>query len=218
VTNPFRYTGRELDPETGLYYYRARYYGPATGRFLSEDPVAFDAGVDFYAYVGGNPVNEFDPSGLRQRGAPAYDPGRWNDPDHVNTNNCYSYACDIRYPKGPPSKPQPGDRSGRRFSQYSCGDIRAAAKRDGLRDAGSDACSSCPEGYHKVRLFIGYDFQIEGIPGKVSDYHWYREDSNGLWSWKHGGLPVGSQVSDPAKDAKTWGYNEDCGTMCAKNR
>jgi RHS repeat-associated protein len=36
VENPFRYTGRELDSETGLYYYRARYYDPTTGRFLSE--------------------------------------------------------------------------------------------------------------------------------------------------------------------------------------
>ena len=38
VVNPYRYTGRELDAETGLYYYRARYYDPAVGRFLSEDP------------------------------------------------------------------------------------------------------------------------------------------------------------------------------------
>ena len=56
------YTGRELD-SSGLYYYRARYYDPSTGRFDSEDPLGFAAGINFYAYVGNNPVNGNDPSG-----------------------------------------------------------------------------------------------------------------------------------------------------------
>ncbi|HWZ44719.1 MAG TPA: RHS repeat-associated core domain-containing protein [Candidatus Saccharimonadales bacterium] len=64
---PFRYTGREWDAETGLYYYRARYYDAAIGRFLGEDPVRFDAGSpNFYAYVGNSPTNAVDPSGLAQ--------------------------------------------------------------------------------------------------------------------------------------------------------
>jgi RHS repeat-associated protein len=41
LTNPFQYTGRESDTETGLYYYRARYYDPAAGRFLGEDPLSY---------------------------------------------------------------------------------------------------------------------------------------------------------------------------------
>src|SRR5262249_53301986 len=40
----YSFTGRERDDETGLYYYRARYYDPAVGRFLSVDPIGFDAG------------------------------------------------------------------------------------------------------------------------------------------------------------------------------
>lgn len=64
-TNNNGFTGRESDP-TGLYYYRARYYDPETGRFLSEDPLAFRSGTaNFYAYVGDDPVNGLDPSGLR---------------------------------------------------------------------------------------------------------------------------------------------------------
>jgi RHS repeat-associated protein len=62
--NLLRYTGRQLDPETGLYYYRARYYDPDLGRFLSEDPLGFGSGINFYAYVGNNPVNRNDPTGL----------------------------------------------------------------------------------------------------------------------------------------------------------
>jgi RHS repeat-associated protein len=63
VPNPFSYTGRELDSETGLYYYRARYYDPSAGRFASEDPIGFGGGNDFYSYVDNSPVSLIDPSG-----------------------------------------------------------------------------------------------------------------------------------------------------------
>jgi len=65
INQPFRFTGREYDPETGLYFYRARYYSPEMRRFISEDPLRFGAGdVNWYTYVGGNPVNRTDPLGL----------------------------------------------------------------------------------------------------------------------------------------------------------
>jgi RHS repeat-associated protein len=60
----FGYTGRELDIETGLYYYRARYYDSGLGRFISEDPIGFGAGdTNLYRYVNNNPTNYTDPSG-----------------------------------------------------------------------------------------------------------------------------------------------------------
>jgi RHS repeat-associated protein len=62
--NPYRYTARDYDSETGLQYSRARYFDSQTGRFLSEDPLAFDAGIDFYIYVGNNPVDSADPLGM----------------------------------------------------------------------------------------------------------------------------------------------------------
>ncbi len=64
LTNPFQYTARESDTETGLYYYRARYYDESVGRFLSEDPVSFDGGTNFYRYVKNKPVNFVDSFGL----------------------------------------------------------------------------------------------------------------------------------------------------------
>ena len=64
LTNPFQYTARESDTETGLYYYRARYYDPTNGRFVSEDPIGFAGGANFYAYVGDSPTSLIDPSGL----------------------------------------------------------------------------------------------------------------------------------------------------------
>ena len=63
-TNSFKYTGREFDTETSLYYYRARYYDPATGRFLREDPIGFLGGINKYDYVSNSAMNFADPSGL----------------------------------------------------------------------------------------------------------------------------------------------------------
>ena len=64
ITNPFRYTGREFDSETGIYFYRARYYDPAPGRFMGEDLARFDQGGNFYVYVSNNPLVFIDPTGL----------------------------------------------------------------------------------------------------------------------------------------------------------
>ena len=66
--NPYRYTGRDYDSETGLYYYRARYYEPSTGRFMNEDPVR--SGMNFFAYVHNNAPNFVDPFGLRDNASP----------------------------------------------------------------------------------------------------------------------------------------------------
>ena len=69
-TNPgvkfrYGYTGREQDGETGLDYYRARYYDAANGRFISVDPIGFEAGdTNLYRYVGNNSTNSTDPSGM----------------------------------------------------------------------------------------------------------------------------------------------------------
>jgi RHS repeat-associated protein len=63
--NPFQFTARESDSETGLDYYRARYFDPNVGRFVSEDPSGTSGGLNLYEYVLNNPINLYDPTGLR---------------------------------------------------------------------------------------------------------------------------------------------------------
>jgi RHS repeat-associated protein len=66
--NVYRYTGEQLDANTGFYYLRARYYNPAVGRFLTMDTYAGDpfapASLHKYAYCGNDPIDRTDPSGL----------------------------------------------------------------------------------------------------------------------------------------------------------
>jgi RHS repeat-associated protein len=59
----FQFTGRENDLDTGLYYYRSRYYSPVIARFISEDPIGLAGGSNLYVYADGNPISENDPTG-----------------------------------------------------------------------------------------------------------------------------------------------------------
>jgi RHS repeat-associated protein len=72
LVNPLQYTARDFDMETGLYYYRARYYDSQVGRFLVEDPLGLRDNMNMYVYVHNNPANFDDPLGLYQlQGFPA---------------------------------------------------------------------------------------------------------------------------------------------------
>ena len=61
----FQYTGQAWMPELGLYYHKARIYDPRLGRFLQTDPVGYKDDLDLYAYVGNDPMDRVDPSGLK---------------------------------------------------------------------------------------------------------------------------------------------------------
>ncbi|MFC1780814.1 RHS repeat-associated core domain-containing protein [Planctomycetota bacterium] len=85
--NPYMFTGRRFDLETGLYFYRARYYNPYIGRFLQVDPVG--QGMNLYAYCGNNPVNYIDPSGLVEQVVT----GRyWVLPDGYTPGTVHKYS------------------------------------------------------------------------------------------------------------------------------
>jgi RHS repeat-associated protein len=112
-TTGFRYgyTGREQDSETGLDYYRARYYDAGVGRFISEDPIGFAAGdSNIYRYVGNSPVNATDPSGnrgvpprspnVRPVNRPTINPGRSRNNPYNRPPSGYPYQYTL--PNGQP--------------------------------------------------------------------------------------------------------------------
>ena len=81
ISAPWLFTGRRFDKESGLYHYRARTYSAELGRFLQMDPIKFDAGdPNIFRYVGNDPVNWTDPSGLQYFQSGSYeknDPQGW---------------------------------------------------------------------------------------------------------------------------------------------
>ena len=62
--NRYCFQGREIDWTTGLYYFRARWYSPTIGRWLSKDPLGISGGINLYEFCASNPVNFIDPDGL----------------------------------------------------------------------------------------------------------------------------------------------------------
>jgi RHS repeat-associated protein len=62
----YRYTGKERDEETGIYYHGARYYCAWLGRWVTSDPLGVEAGLNFYLYVGARPIGMMDPTGLQE--------------------------------------------------------------------------------------------------------------------------------------------------------
>jgi RHS repeat-associated protein len=72
IGNRYLWQGREYSWKTGLYFFRARWYDPVTGRWLSNDPIGISGGLNQYVFCGNDPVNNRDPFGLkiRLRGTP----------------------------------------------------------------------------------------------------------------------------------------------------
>ncbi|HEY0044012.1 MAG TPA: RHS repeat-associated core domain-containing protein [Allosphingosinicella sp.] len=92
----FQYTGQMWLPEVGLYHYKARAYSPSLGRFMQPDPAGYGDGMNLYAYVGNDPMNGRDPTGLCMNGVQLY----WNHT--VYTNGVYNADKSFSVPYGAP--------------------------------------------------------------------------------------------------------------------
>ncbi|RVG20629.1 hypothetical protein [Sinorhizobium meliloti] len=132
---------------------------------------------------------------------PPYDPGKWNNESTIRTrNNCYNYGND----KITNTFAQPGKGSGQMYSSIDCGNVSSAARRDGQISIPNPNIT--PAEGHIIALVIA--------PGY--DYHWYRRDSNGMWSHKPGQTPArntdnsGNAISNP-ETCDRGPYTDFCG-------
>jgi len=150
---------------------------------------------------------------------PAFDAKRWNDNLKIRkTHNCYAYVLDI-IKDDFEKKPQPGYAAG--YPYLSDNDIRACDKMferikadnpSAIRSKYSDAC---PNGYRKGYLAVD--------DSENTDYHFYRMDSNGLWSHKPGSTNArmenydGKRIIAPHKarrESNSHVYSKSCGYFC----
>jgi hypothetical protein len=137
---------------------------------------------------------------------PFYQPARWNDFLTVRSrNNCYNYSND----EVTMTFAQPGRACGEQWGEISCTAIMDAAICDGLALL-PDPQGACPAGTHKVHVVVAPRW----------DFHFYRQDDNGVWSHKlGGGLATdldnsGQLITDPEL-ADTGNYTDHCGYLCA---
>ena len=180
-----------------------------------------------FAYAKLNPLTYIDNDG-HVPARPKYNPPPWNLPLPVHSNNCWSYACNKRYPSPPPGCPPPGVPPGASFKPQPGGG--AGVGGGFFPGSSADVCDCrkvmdaikhsavgwklrrgrhCPKGTHTVILFV------QTIGG--CDFHFIRLDDNCLWSEKRGALPVGPQFPDPYKHAHDVGYNIVCAVYCVPN-
>lgn len=155
---------------------------------------------------------------------PKYEPDRWNTKNNIkSTHNCFSYALN-QLVSHRMNKPQPGYFSKHPHisnNDYNCGAFYKRLKSDIPSLYRAKFGTRCKKGYYKVFLAVDND------TSKDTDYHFYRQDSNGTWSHKPGRTNVtnvdanGNIIINPTLASRKYdyyNYSLDCGYFCMNTK
>ena len=238
--NPYRYRSYFYDEETGFYYLNSRYYDPTVRRFINADEIEFmglsgsAASYNLFAYCENNPIRYNDPNGNIFKyntsfnvsgtfeSSVTYNPNQWVS--YKERANCYAYALNIYANYAPAEKLQPGELSGTIYGNKSGANLSEKlinalyADLDKIsRDLGY-ATDKYLKAWNWVSAGpvygLGYDIALFISPESSNtefDYHWYRKDSNGMWSHKRGYNYItnvdasGNLISDPLNADRDYG-------------
>lgn len=159
----YGYAGRERDADTGLYLYRARWYDPQVGRFISEDPAGLEGGVNLYAYVSNSPLRYRDPNG--RTGQDSTQPRPSNMPPYNGWDRGNPPEDTDRRPTFPMMIPR-SERQKELDRQLD--ECRCAAGRDQAKDLGHpNQDGMYPDYYPDARDWLGIGVSA-GVGGGVA--------------------------------------------------
>jgi RHS repeat-associated protein len=195
AANTYRFSSKEWNGNSGVYYYLYRFYDPNLQRWVNRDPILEKGGHNLYEFAGNEPIGILDAFGLALvLGSP------------TGSANCYQYACNNENMTGPFF---PGHGNHQNPDTYwDCASIVAGVKKDHPEAQDPDSSGKCPEGFGKISVFE--------YPSTHHDFHFKRQDSDGSWSEKCGFLsgPPRAVQGPPDQDPRY----KFCQFLCIKNQ
>jgi RHS repeat-associated protein len=211
--NPYRFSSKEWNANSGLYYYLYRFYDPNLQRWLNRDPIGEKGGLNLYTFVANQPTRFMDRWGLTGCGdgwgGMLYPPNQ--GPGLPSKGNCWRFACGNPQAPGDPPWPSPSHQLAppgwNKASSGGCSDP-CKALMDGINGAGGkspDTSGNCPSGYHKINV------QYSSNMGGSQDFHFSRQCPDGSWWDKPGTMEPRPAPGGPNGAAP--GY-QHCGTTC----
>jgi len=146
-----------------------------------------------------------------------YEPHKWNNPNIVDSHNCYSYAMG-KIIKNLKDKAQPGYASGFNYldNNMTCNNLKKRLLKDNPASYTENFDNKCLPGFYKV--FLALDIG--------NDYHWWRQDNNKYWSHKPGATKISNidgnnkKIMDPLVSSRkfnTRNYDKPCFYACVQS-
>ncbi len=146
-----------------------------------------------------------------------YEPHKWNNPNIVDSHNCYSYAMG-KIVKNLKDKAQPGYASGFNYldNNMTCNNLKKRLLKDNPASYTENFDNKCLPGFYKV--FLALDIG--------NDYHWWRQDNNKYWSHKPGATKISNidgnnkKIMDPLVSSRkfnTRNYDKPCFYACVQS-